>query len=176
MVELKKSKRIKPKEKYEISKTGRVKRDTKIISPAYERKYSHKIVQSYSIGKGGRLHGKRGRFQSNIVKEKYDKLIKTSRKRTSKRTESTKVTTTKKVTKGRFMKGTYAFTYECTCYIEEGISTHEDDKYGHTVTHYYTISSNEELTLNQAKQEHDRHYPTHSLLDIRHSSTKVIGF
>jgi len=175
-LKLKSSRRLRPKQDYEITKEGRVKRDTKQISPAYERKYSHKIVQSYSVDKRGRLHGKKGRFQSKVVQEKYDELIERTKKRTDKKLAQKQVTVSKKQTKGRFMSANYALTYECTCYIEEGISTHEDDKYGHTITHYYTISSSEHITLSSAKTRHDNHYPTHNLLHIEHSSTKVLSF
>jgi len=170
------SKRTRPKEDFEITKKGRVKRDKKIISPAYERKYSHKIVQSYSVDKVGRLHGKKGRFQSSQVQQKYDELIERSKRRTEKRLGSKQVTISKKQSKGRFMSANYAFTYECTCFIEEGITTHEDDKFGRTLTHYYTISSSEHITLNEASKRHDSHYPTHTLINIEHSSTKVLSF
>ncbi len=176
LVELKKSKRIRPKSDFEITKTGKVKKDKKVMSTAYEKKYSHKVVQNYSVDKKDRLHDKRGRFVSNKVKEKYDSLIEHSRKRTGKKLESKEPTTSRQVIKGRFMKSNYALTYECTCYIEEGITTHEDDKYGHVITHYYTISSPSLLTNSQARNRHDNHYPTHDIINIEHSSTKVLSF
>lgn len=176
MVKLKSSKRTKPKEDFEITKKGRVKKDRRLITPAYERKYSHKIVQNYTVDKNERLHNKRGRFVSSQVKSKYDSLIERSRKRTKKKLDKKEVTTTRKEIPSKFLSSSYAFTYECTCYIQEGITTHEDDKYGRTLTHYYTISSNHYLTSEQAKSKHDRHYPTHDLIHIEHTSTKVIGF
>lgn len=175
-MKLNESKRTRPKEEFEITKKGKIKREKKIISLAYERKYSHKIVQAYTLDKRGRLHGKSGKFQSKEIKEKYDELIERSKQRTQKRLDRKEVTISKKQTKGRFMSATYAHTYECSCFIEEGITTHSDDKYGRTLTHYYTISSHDYITLNEASNRHDSHYPTHTLINIEHSSSKVLSF
>lgn len=173
MVKLEKSKR-KPKEHFQITKTGKVTRKGKTISKAYEKKYSHKIVQNYSVDSRGILHDSKGRFVKKEVKQKYDTLIETSKKRTEKKLSDKQPSTTSKVYSGKFMKSNYALTFECTCYIEEGVSTHEEDKVGHVVTHYYTISSSRLIKNSEAKRKHDNHYPTHSLINIEHSSTKVL--
>lgn len=176
MVKLNKSKRIKPKEDYRITKTGKVTKQNKTISTAYEKKYAHRIVENYTLDKKGRLHNNKGRFQSAKTKEKYDKLVELAKSKTDKRKESDKVTTTRRTDKGHFMKSNYALTYECTCYIEESSTTNDEDKTGQIKTHYYTISSKNLLTYDAAISRHNRHYPNHSLINIDHISTKILSF
>ena len=178
MVKLEKTKhsRTKPKQDFKIGKDGRVIKDKKRISKTYEKKYSHKILQTYILDRQQKVRNKKGHWVNKKQSEKYKELRKIAKERKKRQTDIKTVSVSKRKTKGRFMKGNYAHTFECTCYIEEGITTHEDDKTGHVVTHYYTISSSEHLTLGQAENRHNRHYPTHELININHSSTKVLSF
>jgi len=168
--------RIKIKEKYKIRKDGKVSRDGKTLSKAYERRYSHKIVQTYMLDRQDRVRNKKGQWISNKQADKYKELMTRSKERTDRKTKQKKLSVSRRQTKGRFMQANYAHTFECTCYIEEGITTHEEDKVGRTITHYYTISTSEQISLGTAEIKHNQHYPAHTLININHSSTKVLSF
>lgn len=172
----KKSGRTLPKEDFRIAKDGTVIRKDKRLSKAYERKYSHKVLETYRVDKQGKVRTAKGHFTTTKLGEKYKELKGIALERKDKKSLLVKESRPSRKIKGRFMSKNYAHMFECTCYIEEGITTHEDDKTGRTLTHYYTISADEQITLGQAEKRHDRHYPTHTLLNIRHASTKVLSF
>lgn len=176
LVKLNKSKRRIARENYNITKGGNVTKDNRIISPAYEKKYAHKVLENYTVDKNGRLHDSKGYWANRKTKEKYDKLTEIAREKTTKKKDSEKVTTTRTTQKGHFMKSNYALTYECTCYIEQKSTTNDDEKTGQVASHYYTISTPRLLTYNEAITRHNHHFPFHDLLNIEHRSTKVLSF
>lgn len=169
-------KRTKLREELEISKQGEVKRKGKKISKAYEKKYSEDILQLYSKDDRGRYHNKKGRFVSNKAGEKYEYLVEVTKTKRDKKLKAKEVTYSERIEKGRFMSKSLAITYECTCYIHQQYTTNPDERKGRVIQHYYTISSNNYITNQTAKRKHDKHFPDHELLNIEHTSTKVLSF